>query len=129
MYLYKFSKNQNKIKYGNGIMDLYKLAFKVFFKKLFEIDMGSLFSGIGGFDLAAEWMGWGNKLYCEWNEFGQKSFKILLAQSHKLWRYYKKNRFPQCSQRGNRTSLPEDRQPYSQAGKRSRWTPPCNGNA
>lgn len=33
---------------------------------------GSLFSGIGGFDLAAEWMGWQNMFHCEWNEFGQK---------------------------------------------------------
>jgi DNA (cytosine-5)-methyltransferase 1 len=33
---------------------------------------GSLFSGIGGFDLAAEWMGWENVFHCEWNEFGQK---------------------------------------------------------
>lgn len=33
---------------------------------------GSLFSGIGGFDLAAEWMGWENIFHCEWNKFGQK---------------------------------------------------------
>jgi DNA (cytosine-5)-methyltransferase 1 len=33
---------------------------------------GSLFSGIGGFDLAAEWMGWDNVFHCEWNTFGQK---------------------------------------------------------
>jgi DNA (cytosine-5)-methyltransferase 1 len=33
---------------------------------------GSLFSGIGGFDLAAEWMGWQNVFHCEWNPFGQK---------------------------------------------------------
>lgn len=33
---------------------------------------GSLFSGIGGFDLAAEWMGWENVFHCEWNTFGQK---------------------------------------------------------
>jgi hypothetical protein len=32
----------------------------------------SLFSGIGGFDLAAEWMGWDNIFHCEWNPFGQK---------------------------------------------------------
>jgi DNA (cytosine-5)-methyltransferase 1 len=36
---------------------------------------GSLFSGIGGFDLAAEWMGWKNVFHCEWNEFGQKVLK------------------------------------------------------
>ena len=36
---------------------------------------GSLFSGIGGFDLAAEWMGWKNVFHCEWNEFGQKILK------------------------------------------------------
>jgi DNA (cytosine-5)-methyltransferase 1 len=33
---------------------------------------GSLFSGIGGFDLAAEWMGWENVFHCEINPFGQK---------------------------------------------------------
>ena len=33
---------------------------------------GSLFSGIGGFDLAAEWMGWENIFHCEWMEFPRK---------------------------------------------------------
>jgi DNA (cytosine-5)-methyltransferase 1 len=33
---------------------------------------GSLFSGIGGFDLAADRMGWDNVLHCEINEFGRK---------------------------------------------------------
>ena len=32
----------------------------------------SLFSGIGGFDLAAEWMGWENIFHCEWNDFGKR---------------------------------------------------------
>jgi DNA (cytosine-5)-methyltransferase 1 len=32
----------------------------------------SLFSGIGGFDLAAEWMGWENIFHCENNAFCQK---------------------------------------------------------
>lgn len=36
---------------------------------------GSLFSGIGGFDLAAEWMGWKNIFHCEWNPFGQQVLK------------------------------------------------------
>lgn len=36
---------------------------------------GSLFSGIGGFDLAAEWMGWENVFHCEWNEFSQQILK------------------------------------------------------
>jgi DNA (cytosine-5)-methyltransferase 1 len=36
---------------------------------------GSLFSGIGGFDLASEWIGWENVFHCEWNEFGQKVLK------------------------------------------------------
>jgi DNA (cytosine-5)-methyltransferase 1 len=45
---------------------------------------GSLFSGIGGFDLAAEWMGWENKFHCEWNPFGQKILKYYWpkAQSY-----------------------------------------------
>ena len=32
----------------------------------------SLFSGIGGFDLAAEWMGWTNVLHCERDPFCQR---------------------------------------------------------
>ncbi|KGE14595.1 DNA cytosine methyltransferase [Sphingobacterium deserti] len=36
---------------------------------------GSLFSGIGGFDLAAQWMGWNNVFHCEINPFGQKILK------------------------------------------------------
>jgi DNA (cytosine-5)-methyltransferase 1 len=41
----------------------------------------SLFSGIGGFDLAAEWMGWENKFHCEWNEFGKKVLKYHFPKS------------------------------------------------
>jgi DNA (cytosine-5)-methyltransferase 1 len=35
----------------------------------------SLFSGIGGFDLAAEWTGWNNVFNCEWEEFPRKVLK------------------------------------------------------
>lgn len=35
----------------------------------------SLFSGIGGFDLAADWAGWQNAFHCEYNKFGQKILK------------------------------------------------------
>lgn len=31
-----------------------------------------LFEGIGGFSLAAKWMGWETVAWCEWNEFEQK---------------------------------------------------------
>lgn len=36
---------------------------------------GSMFSGIGGFDLAAERAGFINVFNCEWNEFGQTILK------------------------------------------------------
>jgi DNA (cytosine-5)-methyltransferase 1 len=42
---------------------------------------GSLFSGIGGFDLASEWMGWENMFHCEWNEFGQKILNYYWAKA------------------------------------------------
>lgn len=34
-----------------------------------------LFEGIGGFSLAARWMGWETIAWCEWNESGQKVLK------------------------------------------------------
>lgn len=45
---------------------------------------GSLFSGIGGFDLAAEWMGWNNVFHCEWMEFPRKVLDYYFpnADSH-----------------------------------------------
>jgi len=42
---------------------------------------GSLFSGIGGFDLASEWMGWENVFHCEWNDFGKKVLKYYWSKS------------------------------------------------
>ena len=77
----------------------------------------SLFSGIGGPDLAAEWMGWQNLFHCEINEFGRKileyywpkakSYDDITKTDFTIWRGkidVLTGRFP-C-------------QPYSVAGKR-----------
>jgi DNA (cytosine-5)-methyltransferase 1 len=45
---------------------------------------GSLFSGIGGFDLAAEWMGWENVFHCEWMEFPRKVLEYYFPNSDSL---------------------------------------------
>jgi DNA (cytosine-5)-methyltransferase 1 len=42
---------------------------------------GSLFSGIGGFDLAAEWMGWENVFHCEWMPFPRQVLKYHFPKS------------------------------------------------
>jgi DNA (cytosine-5)-methyltransferase 1 len=41
-------------------------------QQLKAIQHGSLFSGIGGFDLAAAWCGWNNAFHCEISEFCNK---------------------------------------------------------
>ena len=42
---------------------------------------GSLFSGIGGAEIAAEWMGWGNLFHCEINPFGRKVLEYWYPNS------------------------------------------------
>lgn len=42
---------------------------------------GSLFSGGGGFDLAAEWMGWDNIFHCEWMPFPREILKYYWPNS------------------------------------------------
>jgi DNA (cytosine-5)-methyltransferase 1 len=78
---------------------------------------GSLFSGIGGFDLAAEWMGWENIFHCEWNEFGQQLLKHYWPNA-KSYADIKKTDF--TIHRGTIEILTGGFpcQPYSQAGKR-----------
>jgi DNA (cytosine-5)-methyltransferase 1 len=41
-------------------------------RKELSLKHGSLFSGIGGFDLASQWMGWENVFQVEWNNWCQK---------------------------------------------------------
>ena len=78
---------------------------------------GSLFSGIGGFDLAAEWMGWENVFHCEWNEFGQK---VLKHYWPKAISYEDITNTDFTIHRGNIDILTGGFpcQPYSSAGKR-----------
>ena len=42
---------------------------------------GSLFSGIGGFDLAAEWVGWENMFHCEFEEYKRKQLEFNFPNS------------------------------------------------
>jgi DNA (cytosine-5)-methyltransferase 1 len=78
---------------------------------------GSLFSGIGGFDLASEWMGWENIFHCEWNPFGQKVLKHYWPKA-KSYEDITKTDF--TIHRGNIDILTGGFpcQPYSSAGKR-----------
>ena len=78
---------------------------------------GSLFSGIGGFDLAAEWMGWENVFHCEWNDFGQK---VLHHYWPKAISYHDITKTDFTIHRGTIDILTGGFpcQPYSMAGKR-----------
>jgi DNA (cytosine-5)-methyltransferase 1 len=78
---------------------------------------GSLFSGIGGFDLAAEWIGWENVFHCEWNEFGQK---VLNHYWPKAISYHDITKTDFTIHRGTIDILTGGFpcQPYSMAGKR-----------
>jgi DNA (cytosine-5)-methyltransferase 1 len=78
---------------------------------------GSLFSGIGGFDLAAEWMGWTNVFHCEMNPFGQRVLAHHFPNS-KL--HEDVTTFPSADYAGRIDILGGGFpcQPYSVAGKR-----------
>lgn len=78
---------------------------------------GSLFSGIGGFDLAAEWMGWENVFHCEREPFAQRVLAHYWPES-KL--YEDVTTFDATKYRGTIDVLTGGFpcQPYSTAGKR-----------
>lgn len=77
----------------------------------------SLFSGIGGFDLAAEWAGWENIFHCEWNPFGQK---VLAHHFPNSKSYHDITKTDFSIHRGSIDVLTGGFpcQPYSSAGKR-----------
>ncbi len=78
---------------------------------------GSLFSGIGGFDLASQWMGWENVFHCEWMEFPRK---VLHHYWPKAISYDDITRTDFSIHRGGIDILTGGFpcQPYSAAGKR-----------
>ena len=78
---------------------------------------GSLFSGIGGFDLAAEWMGWENIFHCEWMPFPRQVLHYHFPKSISYEDITKTNF---TIHRGSIDILTGGFpcQPYSSAGKR-----------
>ena len=77
----------------------------------------SLFSGIGGFDLAAEWIGWDNIFHCEWNPFGQKVLAHHFPNS-KSYNDITKTDFSIHAGQVDILTGGFPCQPYSSAGKR-----------
>jgi DNA (cytosine-5)-methyltransferase 1 len=78
---------------------------------------GSLFSGIGGFDLAAELMGWENVFHCEMNPFGQKVLNHYWPDAE-LFTDITKSDFKKYANKIDILSGGFPYQPYSHAGKR-----------
>ena len=78
---------------------------------------GSLFSGIGGFDLASEWMGWENVFHCEWNEFGKKVLHHYWPNAESFDDITKTD-FTKYANKIDILTGGFPCQPYSQAGKR-----------
>ena len=76
-----------------------------------------LFEGIGGFSLAARWMGWNTVAWCEWNEFGQKVLKYHFPESEGYGDITKTN-FTKYANKIDILTGGFPCQPYSIAGKR-----------
>ena len=78
---------------------------------------GSLFSGIGGFDLAAQWMGWDNVFHVEWNPWCRKVLEYHFPNSQS---FTDVKQFDGTAWRGHVDIISGGFpcQPYSSAGKR-----------
>ena len=78
---------------------------------------GSLFSGIGGFDLAARWMGWDNVFHVEWNPWCRKVLEHHFPHSQS---FTDVKQFDGSAWRGRVDIITGGFpcQPYSMAGKR-----------
>lgn len=77
----------------------------------------SLFSGIGGFDLAAEWMGWENVFHCEKDDFPRTILKYYWPNADSLADIKKVN-FTRYANKVDVLTGGFPCQPYSHAGKR-----------
>ena len=76
-----------------------------------------LFEGIGGFSLAARWVGWETLAWCEWNDFGQKILKHHFPNAEGFGDITKTD-FTKYANRIDILTGGFPCQPYSQAGKR-----------
>jgi DNA (cytosine-5)-methyltransferase 1 len=76
-----------------------------------------LFEGIGGFSLAAKWMGWETLAWCEWNEFGQKVLRYHFPEAEGFGDITKTD-FTKYANRIDILTGGFPCQPYSMAGKR-----------
>lgn len=76
-----------------------------------------LFEGIGGFSLAARWMGWETLAWCEWNEFGQKVLRHHFPEAEGFGDITKTD-FTKYANRIDIITGGFPCQPYSTAGKR-----------
>lgn len=61
-----------------------------------ELTHGSLFSGIGGFELGAEMAGIDTLWNCEIEKFQGEILKTKFPHAESIHRYYKNNRSPIC---------------------------------
>ena len=77
----------------------------------------SLFSGIGGFDLAAEWAGWTNAFNCEIDSFCRKVLKYHFPEAEQ-YEDIKKSDFSKWRDRIDVLTGGFPCQPFSLAGKR-----------
>lgn len=81
------------------------------------ITHASLFSGIGGAEIAAAWLGWENLFHCDINEFGRKVLGYWFPQS-KEYNDIKTTDFTEWRGKVDVLTAGFPCQPFSMAGKR-----------
>ena len=104
-----------------GARGINPCAFFSFWKKddvkNSKMTHGSLFSGIGGAELAASWMGWENIFHCEINPFGRRVIDYWFPKS-KSYEDITKTDFKEWRGKVDVLTGGFPCQPFSQAGQR-----------